>query len=312
MKRRRLLRPLLLIMLVVALFIFAVFFVDREFLPNPRYVIELQTDLADLLSITAFVIAIILVVILVAYLWIERRVERERQTEQALQTEARRRFLQRLDHELKNPLTIMGVGIANLQQSPDLDEEQQASLVRLEQQKARLQKLVQDLRWLSELEALELDRSPVELGEVLNEAKLLACGSVEARERSVELNLQQVPWPIGRVSGDTDLLVLAFRNILDNALKFTKEDDRIEVRALDDGQVAVVEVADAGTGISPVDISHVFEELYRGPNATGVPGSGLGLTLVERIVTLHEGEVIFRSREGQGTVVIVRLPLAPN
>ena len=121
-----------------------------------------------------------------------------------------------------------------------------------------------------------------------------------------------MPWPVAPVSGDHDLLVLAFRNLLDNALKFTRVSDQIEVRATEDGRMAVVEVADTGPGIPSEDLPHIFEELYRGHNAQDIPGSGLGLALVQRIVELHGGEISVRSREGQGTVVTVRLPLAPE
>ncbi|MBO9361169.1 MAG: sensor histidine kinase [Thermoflexus sp.] len=106
--------------------------------------------------------------------------------------------------------------------------------------------------------------------------------------------------------------MVVFRNLLDNALKFTRAGDRVEVRVMEDGEWAVVEVADTGPGIPAEELPHIFEELYRGSNARGIPGSGLGLALVQRIVALHGGEVTVRSREGQGTVVRVRLPLAPE
>jgi len=116
----------------------------------------------------------------------------------------------------------------------------------------------------------------------------------------------------GASVGRPGLLVVVFRNLLDNALKFTRAGDRVEVRVMEDGEWAVVEVADTGPGIPAEELPHIFEELYRGSNARGIPGSGLGLALVQRIVALHGGEVTVRSREGQGTVVRVRLPLAPE
>jgi signal transduction histidine kinase len=84
------------------------------------------------------------------------------------------------------------------------------------------------------------------------------------------------------------------------------------VRALEDGQAIVIEVADSGVGIPPEDLSKIFEELYRGSNARSTEGSGLGLALVSRIVALHNGKIFVRSSqiEPRGTVFTVRLPVA--
>lgn len=100
--------------------------------------------------------------------------------------------------------------------------------------------------------------------------------------------------------------------LLDNALKYTEPEGQVEVRATDDGSYAVVEVADTGPGIPEEDLPHIFEELYRGQQAKRVEGSGLGLTLVHKIITLQGGEIDVRSREAHGTVMSVRLPLATD
>jgi two-component system OmpR family sensor kinase len=110
------------------------------------------------------------------------------------------------------------------------------------------------------------------------------------------------------VTGDLDLLFVAVYNLLDNALKFTRPNDSIEVRASDDGTAVVVEVADTGLGIPEDELSHVFEELYRGQEARGIEGSGLGLTLVKAVVERHGGTVTLRSRVGQGSVFTLHLP----
>ena len=98
-------------------------------------------------------------------------------------------------------------------------------------------------------------------------------------------------------------------NLLSNAIKFTGTGDTIEVRAFEDGRMVVVEVADTGPGIAQEDIAHVWEELYRGKGARGIPGSGLGLALVHAITLRHGGQTGLRSREGQGTVFSVQLPI---
>jgi two-component system OmpR family sensor kinase len=131
----------------------------------------------------------------------------------------------------------------------------------------------------------------------------------EASARELTLTVPQAPWPLPTIDGDPDLLFLAVHNLLANAVKFTQPGDRIEIRALEDGTMVVVEVADTGPGIPEAEIPHVWEELYRGQGARGIPGSGLGLALVRAIVERHGGQVGLRSREGQGTVVNIRLPV---
>jgi two-component system OmpR family sensor kinase len=106
------------------------------------------------------------------------------------------------------------------------------------------------------------------------------------------------------------LLVLMFRNLIENAVKFTGEGARIEVRASENGHTALVEVADTGPGVPEEEQSLIFENLYRGKNAHGTHGSGMGLPLVQRIVALHEGSISIRSRPNSGTIFTIALRLA--
>ena len=130
--------------------------------------------------------------------------------------------------------------------------------------------------------------------------------------RQINLVVTRVPWPLPAVTGDRDLLGLAVYNLIENALKFTSGKDSVEVRALEDGRTIVIEVADTGPGIAPLELGDIFEELYRGSNARGVEGSGLGLAVVQRIAALHGGKVEVRSRQEEpcGTVFTLRLPIS--
>ena len=126
----------------------------------------------------------------------------------------------------------------------------------------------------------------------------------------MSLLIPKVPSPFPYVTGDRDLLVLAVYNLIENALKFTSADDSVEIRALEDGKTILIEVADLGVGVPPEDTSKIFEELFRGSNARSTEGSGLGLALVNRIVTLHGGKISVRSsqEDPRGTVFTMRLP----
>jgi len=279
---------------------------------NMVFVGSYQFDLAAMVSRVGIVISLLLLGIFTVGWQLDRLAVRERELEQKLQEESNRRFLRRLDHELKNPLTIIRLGVVNLQQSPNLTGEQTTSLERIGLQAQRLQTLVEDLRWLTELEEGRLERTRVNLRDVLEEAIEMVRSMPGRQDRKVDLSLQEAPWPLGAVHADRDLLILAFRNLLDNALKFTSQDGQVQVRATDDGNLAVIEVADTGPGIPEDEMPHIFEELYRGQQAKRVAGSGLGLALVQRIIKLHGGEISVFSRDQQGTVMTVRLHLMPR
>jgi two-component system OmpR family sensor kinase len=229
--------------------------------------------------------------------------------------EEHRRFLRRLDHELKNPLTAIQAGLANLSTAQESASETQAgalasvdALETVRTQAQRLGRLATDLRKLADLEARPLERTPVNVAALLQEVVEVAQDQPGAAERELVLSVPRAPWPLPEVNGDPDLIFLAVHNLLANAYKFTSPGDRIEVRAQEDGSSVAIEVADTGPGIPEDEVPLVWEELYRGKGARGIPGSGLGLALVRAIAERHGGAVDLRSREGQGTVFTLRLP----
>ena len=280
---------------------------SREILPNPR--LFLRADLAAVAVLLGTVLSALATAGGILYRVSSNQVSQKTAEEvRAHAADDRRRFLRRLDHELKNPLTGIRAGLANLAGTPDAQVQSEA-LNSVETEARRLSRLTADLRKLAELESQPLERAPVHLAGLLKEAMGLAQEQTQSQERRLTLTLPQAPWPLPPVSGDWDLLFLAVYNLLDNALKFTRQGDTVEVRAFEDGATAVLEVADTGPGIPEAEVPHVWEELYRGQGARGVRGSGLGLALVQAITERHGGHVTLRSKDGQGTVVTMRLPL---
>jgi two-component system OmpR family sensor kinase len=219
----------------------------------------------------------------------------------------RRLLLSRLDHELKNPLTAMRAALANVSAGVT-GSDQDAGLRSIETQVLRLSRLTADLRKIADVESSEVDRRPVDVAVLLEEAMEIVREQPAAADRSLSLDLPRAPWPLPQLRGDWELLSLAFLNLIDNAIKYTGPGDRIEVRAREGAGSVVVEVADTGPGIHPEDLPHIWEELYRSPRARAVAGSGLGLALVRAVVEQHGGTVTAESRVGRGTVVRVQLP----
>jgi len=215
----------------------------------------------------------------------------------------RRRFLSLLDHELKNPLTAIMAGLANLTSS-----HQQSTLESVEAQVQRLNRLVGDLRKLSDLETRSIELSRVNVSHLLEDVYELAEDRA-GTERTISLTMPQAPWPLPDILADRDLLFLAIHNVMDNAIKFTKSGDTIEIRASEDGNNIRIEIADTGPGIPPEEIDQVWGELFRGKGARGIQGSGLGLALVQAIIRRHGGTAAIRSQLEKGTVITISLPV---
>jgi two-component system, OmpR family, sensor kinase len=277
---------------------------------NPRMPLFILTaDLSSLLFITGCMVSLILLGLVHFQRKYETRLHREVLEVKQSQDEAHRRFFRRLDHEVKNPLTAIRAAIVNL---PEVNQkEEQARIFQdIQHQVDRLNRLVKDLRKLAELEDRPLEKSPVDLGELLEEVVETIRSHPPYASRKIQLILPKVPWPLSPVTGDRDLLGLVFFNLVENALKFPSPEDSIEIRAIEDGKSHIVEVADTGPGIPAEDLPHLFEELYRGANAHGggFEGSGLGLALANRVITRHDGTISVRSRPGKGSVFTIRLP----
>jgi two-component system, OmpR family, sensor kinase len=236
----------------------------------------------------------------------DRRWRRRLDAQVAAHARDRRLLLSRLDHELKNPLTAMLAATANV--SATLPGADPHALRSIHEQVLRLSRLTADLRKIADVESSGLDRRPVDVTALLEEAVDVAREQPGAGTLELSLDLPRAPWPLPRVLGDEELLALVFGNLLDNAVKYTPPGGRVEVRAREAGGEVVVEVADTGPGIAAEDLDHMWEELYRSPRARTVPGSGLGLALVRTVVERHGGTVAAESRVGRGTVVRIRLP----
>ncbi len=301
--RGRMIRRWLIVLLPIGIGVALSLILNAGLFSNP--IVYLRADMGSVCVLIGAIVSIGLAAGLIAWSRAKQDVEREARWRAA---EDRRRFVRRLDHELKNPLTAIRAGLANVA-ALDQVEARRAALRSVEAQVLRISRLTADLRKLAELETRTVDLSRANLAEILQQVVDLAQEKPEAAERRLRLTLPQAPWPLPPVKGDRDLLLLALHNLIDNALKFTRPGDTIEVRAFEDGSFVVIEVADTGPGIPEEELPHVWEELYRGDRARGVPGSGLGLPLVRAIVDQHRGRIVMRSLVNQGTVITLRLPM---
>jgi two-component system, OmpR family, sensor kinase len=214
-----------------------------------------------------------------------------------------RRFLQRLDHELKNPLTAIQAGLKTLSLTT-LNEHQCSLIQTMETEMSRLSRLVTDLRKLGAFEAQSLNQRPVDIEAFIQHIIRIEQDRIQAGQRQFTsyMNVTYQMWLI-----DEDLLALALHNLLDNAFKYTHPQNTIllELQAQQD---LVIRVIDNGIGIATEALPYIWEELYRAEQSGNIGGNGIGLALVQAIVNSHGGKVSVTSALGLGTTVTIRLP----
>jgi len=228
--------------------------------------------------------------------------------EERTQSEDRlRRFVADASHELRTPLTSIR-GYAELSRSGAITDEQQrrAAIVRIEAEAVRMGVLVDDLLLLARLDQQRpLERREVDLVDLVDSA--VAAVRAAAPDRVVTATL---PAELA-VVGDAARLRQVVDNLLTNARVHTAEGSPVEVSASRDELGAVVVVRDHGPGMSADDLAHATERFYRGdPSRTRRHGggSGLGLSIVDAIVTAHGGRLSVTSTPGDGTTVTIHLP----
>jgi signal transduction histidine kinase len=157
---------------------------------------------------------------------------------------------------------------------------------------------------------LELERAPTDLVNLVTQAVT----EVQETTDRHRIELETIPTLVGE--WDAARLERVVRNLLENAVKYSVDDDVIELRLAreDDGEsAAVLTVHDHGIGIPPEDLPRIFDRFQRGSNVVGkIAGTGIGLAGARQIVEQHGGTITVSSEVRRGTTVTVRLPLTPR
>jgi signal transduction histidine kinase len=225
--------------------------------------------------------------------------------------EMRSRFVSAVSHELKTPLTAIRMFAETLQlgRSPN-PETQTEYLETIVNESERLTRLLNNVLDFSKIERgkKEYRRTPTDLAEIVTASARAMQYPLEQQRFTLNVDVQGGLPP---VSVDRDAIEQAILNLLANAMKYSGSSRVIDLRLTRaDGQ-AVIEVADRGVGIAPDEQGKIFQQFYRVPTKDndGIPGTGLGLTLVRHIAEGHQGSVTVRSVPGQGSTFAIHLPL---
>ncbi|MBP1176611.1 signal transduction histidine kinase [Paenibacillus sp. PvR133] len=220
----------------------------------------------------------------------------------------RREFVTNVSHEVQSPLTsISGYAIA-LKQVDIADNERSRYLDIIIAEADRMSKMSDSLLKLSLLESQSQQMRLVtfSLDEQIRRVIVAIQPQWSARNIRFKLNLKTV-----RLLADQDQLNQVWTNILGNSIKFSKDGGVINVSIKQDIKSVTVRISDTGIGISLEDQKRIFERFFKADRSHSrkYGGSGMGLAIVKQIVSLHEGDIRVESEPGQGTTVIVTLPI---
>jgi two-component system phosphate regulon sensor histidine kinase PhoR len=225
--------------------------------------------------------------------------------------EIRRDFVANVSHELRTPLSILRGYIETLLDDPKMPRGETARILEvMEQHSKRLGLLANDLLTLAQLES---GSSTLQLSEI-NSTDFFAALVRDWKKKFAAKDLKaivNVPPGFPVVRADETRLREVFDNLLDNAVKYSREGCAIRLGAARRGDEVVLSVSDEGIGISTDDLPRIFERFYRGDKARspeGIRGTGLGLSIVKHIAQLHGGRVEAESELGKGATIRVVLP----
>jgi signal transduction histidine kinase len=243
-----------------------------------------------------------------------RALDRERELVRELKAldDYKTKLIATLSHELKSPLAAMLANIEYLEQTVDLGQDALAVLAAVDRGAVRLVRVVEDLLLLAKVgdPHLPLLTRPVNLPDVVDDVVNLA--SI-ADQRRVKVSLDGEAGQLNAV-GDPAELDIMVTNLLSNAIKYSAPDSVVTVTLSRDDAWIVLSCEDKGIGIAPADRSQLFREFFRSelPEVKAQAGTGLGLTIVDRIVTRHLGRIEVESVLGRGSTFRVYLPAASD
>jgi len=223
----------------------------------------------------------------------------------------RRQMTADIAHDLRTPLTILrgyteGLCDQSIRGNQELFE-------LLHQEVIHIQHLVEDLRTLSLADAgeLTLTRNVIDPKALLERVGLAHI--VSARQKNIVLRVD-APDTLPSVAVDMERMVQVLDNLVENALRFTS-DDEIVLSGASQGDTVTLHVTDSGTGIPPEELNHIFDRFYkvdRSRRRDGQAQSGLGLAIAKAIVEAHDGEILAASSPGIGSRFTIKLPKSPN
>jgi signal transduction histidine kinase/CheY-like chemotaxis protein len=220
-------------------------------------------------------------------------------------------FLAMLSHELRTPLNAI-LGWVQILAAGGLSKERVAQAVDVIGRNAKLQaRLIEDILDVSRIITgkMKVERAPLHVQQIVDTALNGVLPAAGAKQIAV---VRDIPADLPPIEGDPKRLQQVFGNVLSNAIKFTPEGGRVEIRCALDGDMLQIEVQDSGIGISPDFLPYVFDRFRQADSRSTRQhaGLGLGLAIAHHLLELHHGSIHVRSAgTGCGTTFEIRLPI---
>ena len=216
--------------------------------------------------------------------------------------DTRQEFLANISHELRTPITYLeGYAKVVMDGLYETDEEKNLYLNIIYQEAHRMQNLVDDLFELAKMEEgnISLSFERVDLTQMVDQSVRKV--ELKAREKDLKLSVHQSGTPVS-IHGDKKRMEQIVMNLLENAIRYTEEGEIRVWLAYEAGSAAFV-VEDTGMGIPEDELPYIFDRFYRVEKSRSrqYGGSGLGLSIVKKLVDLHGGKIVIRSQVGVGT-----------
>ncbi len=222
--------------------------------------------------------------------------------------EQQRTFVSMVSHEFRTPLTIID-GNAQIIESrgPTIGADLlKKRAVTIRSSVDRLVRLIETIlsAHMMEIGKLSIYPEPCDLTKVLHD--IIADQQDITPAHKIKADIRNLP-PVMKL--DSKVIRQAVSNLLSNAVKYSPRGDAVMLNAFPENGRVIIEVQDQGVGIPEHELPKMFTKYYRASTSGGIPGSGLGLSLVKQFVEMHNGSVSLRSKVGVGTVVTINLPM---
>lgn len=238
------------------------------------------------------------------YKYFNKMVKELKVTKQEMQN-----FMNDFSHEFKTPIVSIK-GFAEMLLETEVNEEDRTLYLEIIKNEAgRLAELSQNTLLLSKLEAEQVvtNREIFDLDEQISQSVILLYHEIEKKGIHLEMDLPHIKY-----YGNQQLLKQIWINLVGNAVKFTPENGEIEITMVKHKSNIEVEVSDSGIGMDEKTKSRIFKKYYQSDTSRFKQGFGLGLSIVERIVDLCEGEITVESMPGIGSIFLVNLPMVKD
>lgn len=215
-------------------------------------------------------------------------------------------FIDNVSHEIKTPITSIE-GFAKLLDDDSLQKKDRKEYIGIIVEEAeRLSNLTGEILKLSKLHNQEriTNKQEFMVSEQIRKAISVLEPKWAAKNLKINICLEEKIF-----YGDEDLIFQVWMNLIDNAIKFSNKDGKIDIKLYQDKDKIIVNIKDYGKGMSEDEIEKVFDRFYQIDKSHSEEGTGLGLAIVKRILELSDGDIKIKSKEGKGTSIIVMLPV---